>query len=88
MIEIKGKFAKKKIKVLDQLEVKLKKFTVNDLFRKDTKVQRLNSIEDMGEIEEIKCLMVNWGSICINPKSCTTMKKALKFRVDIEVWQG
>ena len=59
MIEIKGKFAKKKIKVLDQLEVKLKKFTVNDLFRKDTKVQRLNSIEDMGEIEEIKCLMVN-----------------------------
>jgi hypothetical protein len=50
---------KKKIKVLDQLEVKLKKFTVNDLFRKDTKVQRLNSIEDMGEIEEIKCLMVN-----------------------------
>jgi hypothetical protein len=50
---------KKKIKVLDQLEVKLKKFTVNDLFRKDTKVQRLNYIEDMGEIEEIKCLMVN-----------------------------
>jgi hypothetical protein len=50
---------KKIIKVLDQLEVKLKKFTVNDLFRKDTKVQRLNSIEDMGEIEEIKCLMVN-----------------------------
>jgi hypothetical protein len=50
---------KKKIKVLDQLEVKLKKFTINDLFRKDTKVQRLNSIEDMGEIEEIKCLMVN-----------------------------
>jgi hypothetical protein len=50
---------KKKIKVLDQLEVKLKKFTVNDLFRKDTKVQRLNSIEDRGEIEKIKCLMVN-----------------------------
>jgi hypothetical protein len=58
-LKSKVNLQKKKIKVLDQLEVKLKKFTVNDLFRKDTKVQRLNSIEDMGEIEEIKCLMVN-----------------------------
>jgi hypothetical protein len=32
--------------------------------------------------------MVNWGSICINLEPKTTMKKALKFGVDVEVFQG
>jgi hypothetical protein len=32
--------------------------------------------------------MVNWGSICINSKPMTKMKKALKFRADVEVQQG
>jgi hypothetical protein len=42
-------------------------------------------MEDKGKI---KSLIVNWGSFCINPKPKITMKKALKFEVDIEVQRG
>jgi len=37
----------------------LKTFTTNNLFEKATKLWGLNSVEDIGEIEEIKSLMVN-----------------------------
>jgi hypothetical protein len=32
--------------------------------------------------------MVNWGSICINLRPRTKIKKVLKFEADIEVQQG
>jgi hypothetical protein len=48
----------------------------------------LNLVKNKGEIEESKSLMNNWELICINSKPRTIMKKALKFRVDIEVRLG
>jgi hypothetical protein len=60
----------------------LKKFTVKDHFEKWSKLRGCNSVEDKCEIES---LMVNWGSICINPKLRTKIKKTLKFKVGIEV---
>jgi hypothetical protein len=40
------------------------------------------------KLKRFESLMVNGGSICINPRPRTTMKKTLKFKVDVEVWQG
>jgi hypothetical protein len=40
------------------------------------------------KLKQIKSLMVNGGSICINSKLKTKMKKTLKFRVDIGVRRG
>ena len=37
----------------------MKKITINDLFEKGVKLQGLNSVEDNGEIKEMKSLMVN-----------------------------
>jgi hypothetical protein len=37
----------------------LKKNTIKDLFEKGVKLQGLNSVEDNGEIKEMKSLMVN-----------------------------
>jgi hypothetical protein len=45
-------------------------------------------IEDKGEIEEIKSLMANRGSICINPRQRITMKKTLKFKVILKFKEG
>jgi hypothetical protein len=40
------------------------------------------------KLKKIESLMVNWGSIYINPKLKITMKKALKFEAHIEIWRG
>jgi hypothetical protein len=39
------------------------------------------------KLKRIENLIVNWGSICINPGQKTKMKKALKARADNEVQQ-
>jgi hypothetical protein len=66
----------------------LKKFTIKDLFKKGAKLRGLILIEDKGEIEEIKSLMANRGSICINPRQRITMKKTLKFKVILKFKEG
>jgi CDP-diacylglycerol pyrophosphatase len=40
------------------------------------------------KLKRIESLMVNCGSICINPEPITKIKKALKSRADNEVHQG
>jgi hypothetical protein len=56
--EIRNKFERKS-KFRGLLRVKLKKFKTNDLFAKGTLIQGPNSVENKGEIEEIRSLKVN-----------------------------
>jgi hypothetical protein len=49
----------RKSKFGGQLRVKLKKLKTKNLFTKDARIQGLNSIENKGEIEEIRSLKVN-----------------------------
>jgi hypothetical protein len=56
--EIRDK-TKRKSKFRGQLRVKLKKLGTKDLSTKNTQIQGINSIENMGEIEQIKSLEVN-----------------------------
>jgi hypothetical protein len=56
--EIRDK-TKRKSKFRGQLRAKLKKLGTKDLSTKNTQIQGINSIENMGEIEQIKSLEVN-----------------------------
>jgi hypothetical protein len=55
---MKDKIARKS-KFKGQLRAKLKKFRTKDVFAKGVWIRGPNSIENMGEIEEIKSLKVN-----------------------------
>jgi hypothetical protein len=41
-----------------------------------------------GQIEEIRSLLVNWGSKYTNSESRTKIEKAANLRADIWVWRG
>jgi hypothetical protein len=72
-----------------QLRARLKKFTVNDHFAKDTELWEPNWLKSGGEIEE------NWkfnGQLRVKLLKSKTKdqkkKKTLKFKADIKVRHG
>jgi hypothetical protein len=56
--EIRNKITRKS-KLESQSRAKLKKLKTKNLFTNDTRIQGPNSVENKGEIEEIRSLKVN-----------------------------
>jgi hypothetical protein len=56
--EIRNKITRKS-KLESQSRAKLKKLKTKNLFTNDTRIQGPNSVENKGEIEEIKSLNIN-----------------------------
>ena len=77
-----------KLEENQKFRVKLKKITTKDLSVKGIELRGPNWLKSGVKLKKIKSLMVNWRSICINPRPKIKMKKVLEFEADIEVRQG
>jgi len=63
-------------------------FEVKDQNEKRAWIEGLQLNQIKGQIEEIRSLLINWGSNCINSRPRTNVEKAANFRADNWIWQG